>query len=128
MMRVIELVDHPGYRINELGVIESDVIPGSKKRRRSGIWREIKPTINKRWGYAYVDLRSGVRRNARVNVLMLETFIGPAPPGMECRHKDGNRLNNRLDNLCYGTRSDNMMDASRHGTIYRGGSKKRVVE
>jgi hypothetical protein len=39
---------------------------------------------------------------------------------MECRHLDGNRANNHLSNLCWGTPSDNDDDRRRHGTFVEG--------
>ena len=36
---------------------------------------------------------------------------------MECRHLDGNRLNNKANNLAWGTHSQNQMDKHRHGTM-----------
>jgi predicted XRE-type DNA-binding protein len=36
---------------------------------------------------------------------------------MECRHLDGNPENNRVDNLCWGTRSENAQDSMKHGTF-----------
>jgi predicted XRE-type DNA-binding protein len=47
----------------------------------------------------------------------LETFIGTCPSGMECRHLDGNPRNNKLDNLCWGTHSNNMKDRTKHGNF-----------
>jgi hypothetical protein len=35
---------------------------------------------------------------------------------MQCRHLDGNRSNNRLDNLAWGTPLENGADKARHGT------------
>ena len=34
---------------------------------------------------------------------------------MGCRHLDGDSMNNRLDNLCWDTQSENMKDVYRHG-------------
>lgn len=45
-------------------------------------------------------------------------FVGPCPDGMEVCHNDGNPENNRVENLRYGTRSDNMRDKRKHGTCY----------
>lgn len=45
-----------------------------------------------------------------VHNLVLEAFVGPRPPGMECRHLDSNKLNNRLYNICWGTKSQNALD------------------
>jgi len=43
-------------------------------------------------------------------------FFGPPPKGIQVRHLNGNPKDNRLENLAYGTRSDNAKDAIRHGT------------
>lgn len=52
-----------------------------------------------------------------VHRLMLEAFVGPCPPGMECRHLNGVADDNRLENLCWGTHLENEMDRRRHGTM-----------
>jgi hypothetical protein len=51
-----------------------------------------------------------------VHRLVLEAFVSPCPPGMECRHLDGNPSNPRLDNLKWGTRAENVADTAKHGT------------
>ncbi|KKK57425.1 hypothetical protein LCGC14_1416830 [marine sediment metagenome] len=51
-----------------------------------------------------------------VHRLVLETFIGSCPNGMECRHLNNNPSDNRLENLKWGTRSENSRDSLRHGT------------
>lgn len=53
-----------------------------------------------------------------VHRLVLETFVGFCPKGLECRHLDGNKFNNWLINLAWGTRKENMRDCVRHGTHY----------
>jgi hypothetical protein len=69
-------------------------------------------------GYLYVDLMGkGCGGRALVHRVVLEAFVGPCPEGMECRHLDGDRRNNRLDNLCWGTRAENWDDKRRHGTL-----------
>jgi hypothetical protein len=50
----------------------------------------------------------------------LEAFIGPRPEGMEARHLDGCKTNNKLENLCWGTREDNEADNVKHGAIHMG--------
>src|SRR5690348_3217345 len=43
-----------------------------------------------------------------VQRIVLETFIGPCPPGKEaCHFPDRNPANNRLNNLMWGTRLEN---------------------
>ena len=50
-----------------------------------------------------------------VQQLVLEAFAGPRPEGQEINHKDGNKLNNRLENLEWVTRAENMRHAYRIG-------------
>jgi len=67
-------------------------------------------------GYLLIDLhKASVKTTYKVHRLILETFVGPCPSGMECRHLDGNPANNRLENLCWGTRSENARDTVKHG-------------
>lgn len=55
-------------------------------------------------------------RIRRVHNLMLEAFVGQPQPGQEVRHLDGDRTNNRIENLAYGTHAENMADQRAHGT------------
>lgn len=59
--------------------------------------------------------------------LLLEAFVGPCPPAHEALHINGDRLDNRLENLRWGTRKENVADAIRHGTatvgLRNGGAK-----
>lgn len=57
----------------------------------------------------------GVIRDWYPYRLVLEAFVGPCPPGMEALHWDDDVANNRLSNLRWGTRTDNMRDMSRNG-------------
>jgi hypothetical protein len=65
-------------------------------------------------GYYTVALGRGNSRT--VHSLVALAFLGPPPAGCEVRHKDGNRRRSCLTNLQYGTRSENIRDAVRHGT------------
>jgi len=66
--------------------------------------------------------RIGLNKNRKcidkfIHRIVLETFIGPPPIGKnDVRHLDGNPSNNRIDNLCWGTRSENVKDSQIHGT------------
>jgi hypothetical protein len=67
-----------------------------------------------------------------VHKLVLLAFVGAAPAKHECRHLNGDPADNRLENLCWGTRSENINDAVRHGTWMTperkaGGDKGRTV-
>jgi hypothetical protein len=63
----------------------------------------ISPNVNK------------IRKSHLVHKLILWTFRGFAPEGMECRHLDGNPQNNKLTNLVWGTKLENSADRRRHG-------------
>ena len=68
-------------------------------------------------GYPRVNLSTqGKSRARRVHALVAEAFIGPRPDGMDVCHGDGDPENNHVDNLRYGTHSENMLDSVRHGT------------
>jgi hypothetical protein len=66
------------------------------------------------WGYREVRLRSpdGARKKWQVHRLVLHTFVGPAPSSRhEGNHLDGDKTNNRVENLEWATRSENMQHA-----------------
>jgi len=70
-------------------------------------------------GYLYVRLsKNGLGTIKNIHVLMLEAFIGPRPINCVCRHLDGNKLNNNINNLRWGTRSENAQDSIKHGTFH----------
>lgn len=72
-------------------------------------------------GHKRVTLcREGKRFFRLVHRLVLEAFVGPCPDGMECRHLNGDPADNRLENLCWGTRTENMRDRVEHGISRRG--------
>lgn len=54
-----------------------------------------------------------------VHKLVASTFLGLCPDGCEVRHIDGDPTNNRVDNLCYGSRTDNILDVYRQGKAWR---------
>lgn len=63
-----------------------------------------------------------------VHQLVMKTFVGEAAAGFEVLHCDGNPQNNALDNLRYGTRTDNILDVYRQGGRWRKLSIKDVLE
>ena len=71
-------------------------------------------------GYKFVSLKNNRRLSIKVHRLVLEAFIGPCPHGMECCHNNGDRTDNRLENLRWDTPRNNCGDAVKHGTSNRG--------
>lgn len=108
----------PGYRVGSDGSVWS-CLP-SKKLGWNSDWKRLKHYVNDN-GYCIIGLRlAGKPRDFRVHQLVALAFIGDCPAGQEVRHGNGNRQDNRRDNLSYGTRAQNMADAIRHGTTTRG--------
>ena len=67
-------------------------------------------------GYPRVNLsHQGKDKTRTVHSLVVEAFIGACPEGMEVCHNDGDPTNNHIDNLRYGTPSDNTLDRVKHG-------------
>lgn len=109
------VVGAPGYQVSSNGRVRS--------LERVSFGRRVKDRFMKlqltSTGYLTVNLRVGVEYQLyRCHQLVLAAFVGPRPSGQEVRHLNGNRTDNRLENLAYGTRADNMADAKRHGTVY----------
>lgn len=67
-------------------------------------------------GHLFVALRADdVRTSWAVHVLVLTAFVGPRPEGLFGCHWDDNPANNHLENLRWGTRSENVKDSVRNG-------------
>lgn len=61
-------------------------------------------------------------KRVRVHRLVLETFVGPCPDRMEACHNNGDRKDNRVENLRWDSRKNNHADQVLHGTRRRGES------
>ena len=57
--------------------------------------------------------RNGITQHFAVHRLVLEAFVGPAPEGQQCNHKNGVRHDNRLENLEWCTPSENQLHSYR---------------
>lgn len=80
-------------------------------------------------GYRTVSIRheDGRCRNRYVHELVLLAFVGPRPSDeYEVLHGNGERSDNRLDNLRWGTVLENAADRDRHGRVYRGADHWRA--
>ena len=97
------------YEVSDLGRI-----------RRTDRQRLLKASPIKS-GYLKVTLwQGGIYRQAYVHTLVLESFVGPRPTGLEARHLDDDRARNVLKNLCWGTYQENAADAAANGRVCRG--------
>ena len=102
------------YQASNLGRIRS--LDRFVKQSRNRGFRKIKGKVLKpqrhSTNYLVVFIN---KRTKRIHRLVLEAFVASCPPGQECRHLDGNRQNNKLNNLKWGTRSENAQDHLKHG-------------
>ncbi len=84
----------------------------------------LKPALEPH-GYLFVQLRVSqegkmISKMSRLHRLVAEAIYGPCPEGSEVNHIDGDKLNNRPENLEYVTHSENMEHAtSRDQSIAR---------
>lgn len=74
----------------------------------------------------YPVVRLGRSRPYFVHRLVLEAFVGPRPEGMEACHNNGDRTDNRAENLRWDTRTNNHADKVAHGTAPRGENNSRA--
>jgi len=75
------------------------------KGRQLSIWKDSE-------GYLAVKMNNEC---VKIHAIVAEHFIGKRPDGFVVNHKDGNKLNNRPDNLEYCTISENIKHAIRYG-------------
>lgn len=115
------------YEVSDLGRVRSVPRKDALGRRVHGGIR--RPSVLRKTGHLKLGLSANGQDATRfVHQLVMEAFVGPCPEGHEVRHLDGNPANNRWmpggesatraagGNLIYGTRSENVRDALRHGT------------
>lgn len=90
-----------GYEVSSLGNVRSF---------RRKVVCMLKPSISS--GYRGVNV--GEWKYVKVAKLVMLTFVGPVPDGMEICHNNGIRTDDRLINLRYDTHAANIQDAIKH--------------
>lgn len=102
-----DIKDYKGlYQISNSGQVRR-IWKNHTRTLKPGCWNQ----------YLCVHLwRQNRQTTYKIHTLVLNNFVGLCPAGMECRHLDGNPKNNKLNNLKWGTRSENQRDAVKHGT------------
>jgi hypothetical protein len=107
-----------GYRFGTDGTVWSTWTTGGRGGSPPNWpWLRLNPKKPSKRGYFRVWVKiNGKATLTNVHTMILTAFRGPCPDGMECRHLDGNPLNNAIDNLAWGTPKENIADQYRHGT------------
>lgn len=110
------------YSASSFGRIRSEDWPivekNGKVRRKPG---RIRRLTKVRSGHLYVILsKNGVKTTHTAHSLIILSFKGIRPAGLDVCHNDGDPENNRPSNLRYGTRKSNEADKKTHGKTVRG--------
>ena len=106
------------YSVSNLGRVRSEsrtamVGNGNHRRVPEAI---LKPQKNP-GGYLTVSLwENGKQKLRYVHRLVLEAFVGEEPPGTQACHWNDDPEDNRLENLRWGTPTENRLDSVRNGS------------
>lgn len=108
-MQIKPVPQYPKYQASEDGRIKGP----------SGKW--IRPFPNK-GGYLRfnVSLSNGKLTQTSVHIAVCSAFHGPRPDERFAAHRDGDKLNNRADNLYWATYEENERDKREHGSALLG--------
>lgn len=111
----------PGYEVSDLGRVRSvaRVVQAAASSYRPAHGRKYPGKILKpgRTKSGHMTVACGRGNSRSVHVLVLEAFIGPCPIGAESLHRNDQPGDNRLKNLIWGTRSENLRDKVRNGRM-----------
>src|SRR6266853_893961 len=110
------------YEVSNLGRVKSlqRMVNNSNPNTMRSIRTKILSTKGKKYKMVSLSIPNKRRRAFCVHELVLLVFSGPRPEGYEGRHLDGNRDNNHISNLKWGTPKENCDDRLRHGRMARG--------
>ena len=103
------------YEISNIGKIRSLSYKNTKKIR------VLKPAISGGYFKTMLLNDNGMYKTILIHRLVMLSFKGYSK--LEVNHKDGNKLNNKIDNLEYCTRSENQKHAFKLGLQKINGSK-----
>ena len=108
------------YKISNYGEVVS--LPRYKQNHsklQEVPMKQIKPYINKKNGYVYVFLCNGGKyKNVRLHRIVAETFLDNPNNYNQINHIDGNKQNNKVDNLEWCNSSYNVRDMYKRNGKY----------
>lgn len=109
-----QIPSESGYEVSNLGRVRSKnrVVVTALGHERKYASKMLRPGRAKS---GHMTVACGKGNSRYVHDLVLETFIGPRPPGMECLHRDDVSDDNRLERLRWGTRSENLTELWANG-------------
>jgi len=107
------------YEISSCGRVKSIFGgQGSKYKINDGIVKGWVQKVRKGYSRKLVALsdRKTKSKGFKVHRIMLIAFVGPPKKGQVSRHINGDSLDNRIENLAWGTQLENIQDSIKHGT------------
>lgn len=106
------------YEVSDTGLVRS--VTRRVRCTQSGIerYRVAAGKILKPWrsGSGYMMVHLGRAAVKQIHTLVLEAFVGPRPDGCEAAHLNGDKVDNRLENLSWKSRVENQADRYAHNT------------
>lgn len=117
----LDVIGYEGmYEVSNLARVRRGRMPSQITKTGTIITQRVD-----HYGYLCVDLwKDSKQKRPRVHVIMVRAFVGPRT-SIDIRHLDGNKLNNSLSNLCYGTRGQNLKDDYRHNPKRKSGFRNK---
>lgn len=111
------------YQVNELGQIRT--LKNSSLQKAGTI---LKSQINKKNGYVYqMVYKDGKQKLLRVHRVVANAFL-PNPNNLpQVNHKNGNKNDNRVQNLEWCTQEQNMLHAFKIGLAKPSDKQKRAI-
>ena len=125
---LVPIPGFPGYHIDRAGQVWSAHRKGKVPRGARSAWLDPQDwTLRQPWrdpeGYLHHTLvrdNAGTRQRIALHILVATAFLGPRPEGLVVAHLDGDKSNNRVENLTYVSQRENIGHKRDHGTMVCG--------
>ena len=108
----LDIIGFPDYRVGNDGTVWSC--------RRNNVWTKLKLANHKGYSKVFLYDKNGKAYNFQVHNLVLVAFVGARIDNLQCRHLNGVKSDNRLENLKWGSAKENADDRKNHNKTARG--------